>query len=114
MPVTRVQLKRTAGWRMPPNTEKVDRSTRWGNPYVIGAPVDLRLVRRWGWVFSPQGKLLVCTDADEAVRRFVATLGFDEAIHPFVREKLRGKNLACWCGLDGPCHADFLLELANR
>lgn len=28
--------------------------------------------------------------------------------------QLRGKNLACWCALDAPCHADVLLELANR
>jgi hypothetical protein len=27
---------------------------------------------------------------------------------------LRGKNLACWCPLDQPCHADVLLEIANR
>jgi hypothetical protein len=27
---------------------------------------------------------------------------------------LRGKNLACWCKLDAPCHADVLLELANK
>lgn len=27
---------------------------------------------------------------------------------------LRGKNLACWCGAGDPCHADVLLELANR
>ena len=26
---------------------------------------------------------------------------------------LRGRNLACWCALDAPCHADVLLELAN-
>lgn len=26
---------------------------------------------------------------------------------------LRGKNLACWCALDQPCHADVLLEVAN-
>ncbi|WP_269076435.1 DUF4326 domain-containing protein [Sphingobium cupriresistens] len=26
---------------------------------------------------------------------------------------LRGKNLACWCPLDQPCHADVLLEIAN-
>lgn len=26
---------------------------------------------------------------------------------------LRGKNLACWCSLDQPCHADVLLEMAN-
>jgi hypothetical protein len=27
---------------------------------------------------------------------------------------LRGRDLACWCPLDQPCHADVLLELANR
>ena len=27
---------------------------------------------------------------------------------------LRGKDLACWCPLDQPCHADVLLELANQ
>lgn len=31
-----------------------------------------------------------------------------------IREELRGKNLACWCPLDQPCHADVLLELANN
>jgi protein gp37 len=29
-------------------------------------------------------------------------------------QELRGKDLACWCPLDQPCHADVLLELANR
>jgi hypothetical protein len=28
-------------------------------------------------------------------------------------EELRGKNLACWCAIDAPCHADILLRLAN-
>lgn len=27
--------------------------------------------------------------------------------------QLRGHDLACWCPLDQPCHADVLLELAN-
>jgi len=27
--------------------------------------------------------------------------------------ELRGRDLACWCPLDQPCHADVLLELAN-
>ena len=26
-------------------------------------------------------------------------------------EMLRGKDLACWCPLDEPCHADVLIEL---
>lgn len=30
-----------------------------------------------------------------------------------IREALAGKDLACWCPLDKPCHADVLLELAN-
>lgn len=30
-----------------------------------------------------------------------------------IRDTLRGKNLACWCKRDEPCHADVLLELAN-
>lgn len=33
--------------------------------------------------------------------------------NPFVVQALRGKDLACWCRLDQPCHADVLLELAN-
>lgn len=28
-------------------------------------------------------------------------------------DELRGKDLACWCPLDQPCHADVLLEIAN-
>lgn len=27
--------------------------------------------------------------------------------------RLRDLNLACWCPLDQPCHADVLLEIAN-
>ena len=34
----RIQLKRTKGWKMPPNTVKVDRTTKWGNPFQVGKP----------------------------------------------------------------------------
>ncbi|QPG72649.1 DUF4326 domain-containing protein [Mycolicibacterium mucogenicum DSM 44124] len=30
-----------------------------------------------------------------------------------IRRQLRGRDLACWCPLDQPCHADVLLEVAN-
>jgi Domain of unknown function (DUF4326) len=36
--------------------------------------------------------------------------GFDLAT---LRQDLGGRDLACWCPLDQPCHADVLLELAN-
>lgn len=124
----RIRLSRRAGWRMPENTVKVDRTTEWGNPFVIGEPVDRKCAKRWGW--WPLGcPDFVATDAAQSVRRFGAVLGLDEAIHGHVRQRLAGKNLACWCTLcpahaDGkpagvvcadcsPCHADVLLAMAN-
>jgi hypothetical protein len=89
---TRVQLSRAKGWRMPPNTVKVDRSTIWGNPYQITANLSreesLRLFR---------------LHADEILE-----------VRPDWLEPIRSKNLGCWCRIDQACHADVLLELANR
>jgi hypothetical protein len=39
MPV-RVQLRRTKGWRMPPNTVKVTRPGLFGNPFVHPDPAE--------------------------------------------------------------------------
>jgi hypothetical protein len=36
--------------------------------------------------------------------------GFDV---PTLQRDLAGRDLACWCPLDQPCHGDVLLELAN-
>lgn len=110
----RIQLSRAKGWRMPPNAIKCDRTTRWGNPYRIGLPVDMVQVRRWGWDISPQGRAVVCQDAAEAVRRFRHCVAMDEAFHPFLRQALGGRDLACWCGLGEPwCHVDVLIDVAN-
>ncbi|MGC7247308.1 DUF4326 domain-containing protein, partial [Mycobacteroides abscessus] len=46
----------------------------------------------------------LCTRA--AARQYVGV--FDT-----IRRELRGHDLACWCPLDQPCHADVLLEIAN-
>jgi hypothetical protein len=98
----RIQLKRTKGWKMPPNTVKVDRSTRFGNPFVVGSPrvpdaaIALRLFE----------KMLTEFDVSESDELFVFT-------DARLRKDLGGKNLACWCALDQPCHADVLLRIAN-
>lgn len=109
----RIQLSRAKGWRLPLNAVKVDRSTHFGNPYVVGEPMDMKMACRWGWNISPAGQKMVCEDASAAVARFRHALQWDEAIHDYVREKLGGKDLACWCGLGQPCHADILLSFAN-
>ena len=95
---TRIQRKRTKGWRMPENTIYVGRPTKWGNPYKIG---DINLLD---------------TTPEEAAS-IAFKYGFTSAPPDYQEEMLaplRGKNLACWCPLDQPCHADVLLELANK
>jgi len=75
---------------MPPNTVKVDRSTIWGNPFPVGPEFPT---------------------AEKAVAAFRVSV---TPIARTIRSELAGKNLACWCPLDKPCHADVLLELANN
>ena len=36
------------------------------------------------------------------------------AKNPKWLDELRGKDLACWCKIGEPCHADILIELANK
>lgn len=103
----RIQLSRRKGWRMPENTVSVARPGPWGNPFVVGKHgeaaycVDL-------YKALLVGLLRVVADPDvealERTRRFVAENA----------DELRGKNLACWCKPGAPCHADVLLEIANR
>jgi hypothetical protein len=39
------------------------------------------------------------------------TLTAEKAVELY--EQHRADNLACWCALDEPCHADVLLRIAN-
>jgi len=109
----RVQLSRKKGWRLPPNTVKVDRTTSFGNPYRIGEPVDAKVAERWGFKLRFHDRQAI--DTAHAVELFSRLFVFtrDDAQSYVVRNMLRGKNLACWCALDAPCHADVLLEIAN-
>lgn len=54
-------------------------------------------------------------DAARAVRFYRADLvaGRLRVSVDEVRQALAGRDLACWCPLDQPCHADVLLAIAN-
>lgn len=130
----RLQLKRTRGFRLQEVSlatnglpaRKVDRSTRFGNPFVCSPhncnrnPCDCcpGATRCCVDVFreyvesgiegrpSRTGSLRAMLDGDNgylARNALVARL-----------PELAGHNLACWCAPDAPCHADVLLDLANR
>lgn len=94
----RVQLSRKKGWRMPENTVSVARPTIHGNPYRVGQ----------------HGDAAACVA--QFRRELEFQMGVPGASYVTIGRirSLRGKNLACWCPLDQPCHADVLLELANK
>lgn len=98
--VVRVQLRRGRGWRLPANTVVVARPSKWCNPFRVTPErshiLAVGAYRTWLTVDGVTAGLRARKDW------ILAHLG-----------DLRGKNLACWCPLDRPCHADVLLELAN-
>ena len=107
----RIQRKRTKGWRMPPNTVYVGRPTKWGNPWSL---YDEEIQ---DYPFNSRRLIIVRYFADWLMARaFVGAVNLSERRARIVRDlhELRGKNLACWCPPDKPCHADVLLRLANE
>ena len=65
----------------------------WGNPFVVGADgVPDRVL---------------------AVARYRSWLATQPSLVDDARSALAGRDLVCWCPLDGPCHADVLLAVVN-
>lgn len=87
----RFQRSRRRGARLPIDVIVVSRPTKWGNPH------SLELGRQ------------------EAVRRYRDDLlaGRLAITVEDIKRELRGLDLACYCPLDEPCHADVLLAVAN-
>lgn len=69
----------------------VGRPTKWGNPWKVDNNLKLEDVLV---LYETRMNVLI-------EKKFLDI------------SELRGKNLACWCPLDKPCHADILLRLAN-
>jgi Domain of unknown function (DUF4326) len=99
----RIQRKRTKGWKMPENTVVVTRGTKWGNPFVVNPHA------RYGSGSKHMPNVPDSTEAVATFREYLAECPDLIAALP----ELRGKNLACFCKIGEPCHADVLLELAN-
>lgn len=104
----RIQLSRRKGWRMPPHTVKVDRTTKWGNPFIVGEDgTRARCIELFRLLI---GGGLLCISAGEACLSRQRTLLLNI---PDARAALAFHNLACWCPLSAPCHADVWLEFIN-
>jgi len=97
---------------MPDNTVTVARPSMFGNPFTIESAVEFIAG------FGTDGR----TPRELAVAWFKRWLEGEHDLHPYnekppsrsmIISELRGKNLACWCRSDQPCHADVLLQIAN-
>ncbi len=136
----RIRLSRAKGWRMPENTVRVSRPGKWGNPFDFRAGVHGFTALAFGCRGDRAGRQAASVKAyrdwidpgeGRQVQSFDFQVGFERKDGRFhglaprleagvaptyaeIRSELAGKNLACWCALDAPCHADVLLELANR
>jgi hypothetical protein len=112
----RIQRRRTKGWRTPDDTVIVSRRSRYGNPFTLAmayelgyAPYgDTEQARKAAvgafadWLRGNRG-MWQSAEGDRARQRILDGL-----------PELRGKNLACYCPDGAPCHADVLLQLANK
>jgi len=94
----RIRRSRAKGWRKPKDAIVVSRPSFWGNPFVVGTPEN-------GGNITPE---IAVTEFRKAL------LDGRLQIKPSNLFELRGRDLVCWCPLDQACHADVLIELANR
>lgn len=117
----RIQLSRERGWRKPEGAVVVARPSKWGNPFSMAAyramesdlamsratdaEVRAELVQAFRSVVK-HGPDSGYWSPDNCSAVLTICAGLDAG-------ELAGKDLACWCPLDQPCHADVLLELAN-
>ncbi len=87
--------------QVPSGAQRVDRATRWGNPHPVGKPCP---------------RCHHTHDRDQAVAAFADDLeaGRLRISAADVCEHLAGLDLACWCKPEQTCHADVLLNVANR
>jgi len=103
---------------MPANTINVTRPGEFGNPFPVGSYAK---IGNGGSGFA----YLVCHEAKYAKSDMVYIADNKIAVELFrqyrtkyplpayQKDKLKGKNLACFCKEGEPCHADVLIELAN-
>lgn len=125
MTPVRIQRQRTKGWRMPPNTVYVGRPSIFGNP-VACTPHGCEIkpcscCEPYRCCVKVFRDYIESGIAGRPTSTGYLSIGLDALAGYPHRAKmvaalpaLRGKNLACWCPLDRPCHADVLLEIANR
>lgn len=105
------------GWDGQPAI-RVARPSRWGNPVRVGTAVQVTPKGRRQWLRPSEARardwITGKADREFAVAAFRLYVLQRLRSEPGWLEPLRGRDLACYCDFDGPCHADVLIKEANR
>lgn len=126
----RVQRRRMKGSRLPAGALCISRPSRYGNPFRVGGTTVVGMnwtdVVEWdrGIGTMPAADVLYAEAADRAgaVRRAVELYRelldvrrghWEPARFAKWIADARGRDLACYCPVTGPCHGDPLLEVVN-
>lgn len=107
---SRIQRRRTPGYRLPEGVVYVGRGSRWGNPYVVhrhSAACDTGDCSEW----AVKNREQAVTEYRHAVLYPVQGQPRVPSVEE-IREGLASRDLACWCPLDVECHGDVLLRIA--
>lgn len=117
---TRIQRRRTAGWRKPDNCVIVSRPSRFGNPFTIKDATEAEMSNpRSAVTANFRAWLEIGTEGDWYQDTYrIGRQVLDRRRVLADLHLLSGKDLACTCPLPEPgqpdhCHASVLLELAN-
>lgn len=116
----RVQITRSKPWRdASPDAIIVARPSVWGNPFRVGWKYFVDFLSRphpdrRQCRFEASTKVLNRAHAVGLFRAWLEDESIEAREYAEAIPLLKGRDLACWCPLDAHCHADVLLELANR
>jgi len=115
----RIKLSRKSGFKLQQESLKINglpavsvargANRKWENPFIIGEYVTK--------AFNKSQKNCLVRDKEDAARSFELMLLTKDRNYPSkedIFKHLKGKNLACWCDLGEPCHADKLLEFIAK
>lgn len=91
----------------------VGRPTKWGNPFKVTGQKG-----HW-FVLNDLNEPVVTFDEKKdaiyfAVDNYRENILHEQSLGLVNLNELKGKNLSCWCKIGEKCHADILLELANK
>lgn len=122
MSPTRIQRRRTRGWRAPEGAVYVGRPTRFGNPFSVDLYVK---ADRIGYLDRAEGRRLAAEDFERWLVEGEDGLWCGPVDESATARRvllraiplLAGRDLTCWCPLPEPgqpdhCHAAVLLRLA--